>query len=119
MISIKEKISSNSTKGIDFLNSFVLDFNKEVGSDFTFVGSVSSDFMKVRTVSLMTKKKIEKNFEYDTKHTPCADVLSSTICAYSENVQELFPKDDLLIKMGVEAYVGYPLFSLDGKKLLD
>jgi PAS domain S-box-containing protein len=66
----------------------------------------------------MFKSNLEENFEYDTRHTPCADVLTSTVCAYSENVQELFPKDDLLINMGVEAYVGYPLFSLDGKKVI-
>ncbi|MDX2361387.1 MAG: histidine kinase dimerization/phosphoacceptor domain -containing protein [Crocinitomicaceae bacterium] len=115
---IKEKISSNSTKGIDFLNSFVSVFNSEIGSDFTFIGSVSSDFMKVRTVSLMHQGKLEENFEYRTEHTPCQEVLASTVCAFPEKVQELFPKDDLLIEMGIEAYVGYPLFSLDGKKVI-
>ena len=118
MKSIKEKISSNSTNGLDFLNSFVSDFNKEVGGDFTFIGSVSSDYMKVRTVSLMSEVKIEENFEYDTEHTPCDDVLASTVCAYPEKVQELFPKDDLLIEMGIEAYVGFPLFSLNEKKVI-
>ena len=114
----KEKIASNSTKGIDFLNSFVSVFNKEVGSDYTFIGSVSSDFLKVRTVSLMHEGKLEENFEYKIEHTPCELVLESSVCAFPENVQELFPDNQLLIDMGIEAYVGYPLFSLDGKKVI-
>lgn len=115
---IKEKTCSNSTKGIDFLDSFLSDFNLEIGSDWTFVGSVSSDFMKVRTVSLMHQDKLEKSIEYDTEHTPCEQVLESSVCAFPEKVQELFPKDQMLIDMGIEAYVGYPLFSLDGKKVI-
>jgi PAS domain S-box-containing protein len=118
MLVRKDKIQSSSTKGIDFLNSFVSAFNKEIGSDFTFIGSVSADFMKVRTVSLMHKGKLENNLKYDTAHTPCEEVLASTVCAYPEKVQELFPKDAMLTEMDVEAYVGYPLFSLDGKEVI-
>jgi PAS domain S-box-containing protein len=115
---LKEKINSDSNKGIDFLNAFSSGVNKEIGSDFTFVGSVSADFKKVRTIALMHKEKLKENFEYDTHHTPCKEVLNSTVCAYPEKVQELFPNDDLLIEMGIEAYVGYPLFSLNGEKVI-
>lgn len=115
---IKKKISSNSKKGIDFLDSFVSVFNAEIGSDFTFIGSVSLDFMKVRTVSLVDQDELVKNFEYSTQHSPCEEVLTSSVCAFPEKVQQLFPKDQLLIDMGIEAYVGYPLFSLDGKKVI-
>ena len=115
---MKEKIGLNSNKGLSFLNSFALDFNKEIGSDFTFVGRVSSDFKKVKTVSLMHENQLQENFEYDTKFTPCHDVLASTICAYPEKVQELYPNDHLLAEMGIEAYVGYPLFSLDGERVI-
>lgn len=115
---IIEKITSNSTKGIDFLDSFVSAFNEEIGSDFTFIGRLSSDFMSVRTVSLTHQGKLIENIEYSTAHTPCETVLASSACAYPEKVQELFPKDLLLVEMGIEAYVGYPLFSLDGKKVI-
>lgn len=118
MRSINEKTRSNSNKGIDFLDSFVSSFNKEIGSDFTFIGSVSADFMKVRTVSFMQKTELEENLEYDTKFTPCEEVLASRVCVYTENVQQLFPKDELLIEMGVQAYVGYPLFALDGTTVI-
>ena len=114
----KERIDSNSNKGIEFLNSFISDFNKEIGSDFTFIGSVSSDFMKVRTVCLVHQDELQENFEYKTEHTPCKEVLDSTVCAFPENVQELYPNDHLLVEMGIEAYVGYPLFSLDGKRVI-
>ena len=115
---LKEKIKSNTNKGIDFLTTFSSDVNKEIGSDFTFIGTVNSDFKKVRTICLLHKDKIERNFEYDTKDTPCKDVLTSTVCVYPEKVQESFPNDHLLIEMGIEAYVGYPLFSLDGEKVI-
>lgn len=115
---IIEKITSNSTKGIDFLDAFVSAFNEEIGSDFTFIGRLSSDFMSVRTVSLTHQGKLIQNIEYSTAHTPCEKVLASSVCVYPEKVQELFPKDLLLVEMGIEAYIGYPLFSLDGKKVI-
>lgn len=114
----KIKIQSSSLKGIEFLNSFVLSFNSEIGSDLTLIGSVSADFMKVRTVSLLNNSRFEKNFEYDVNCTPCQEVLASKICIYKHSVQKLFPKDVYLIDMGIEAFVGYPLFSLDGKKVI-
>ena len=89
---IKEKTCSNSTKGIDFLDSFLSDFNLEIGSDWTFVGSVSSDFMKVRTVSLMHQDKLEKSIEYDTEHTPCEQVLNQVFVLFPRKYKNCFRK---------------------------
>lgn len=114
----KEKIRPNASVGIDFLNSFVSDFNKNIGGDFTFVGSVNSDFSMVRTLSLTSETKLEENFEYVTRHTPCDEVLTSMVCAFPEKIQELYPKDQLLVEMGIEAYIGFPLFSLGGEKVI-
>lgn len=118
MPSINEKKRSGSNKGIEFLNAFVASFNNEIGGHYTFVGSVNSDFLKVRTVSLMQKSSLQHNFEYEIKFTPCENVLESKVCVYAENVQQLFPKDLMLIEMGAEGYVGYPLFALDGKTVI-
>ena len=39
------------------------------------------------------------------------------MCCYPEGVQQLFPKDHLLVEMGVESYLGMPLFDSEGNAL--
>ncbi len=49
------------------------------------------------------------NMRYDLAGTPCAKVMGREVCVIPENVQQLFPKDQLLVDMGVVAYAGAPL----------
>ncbi len=55
--------------------------------------------------------------QYDLQATPCADVLRRGVCFHPRGVQESFPEDRLLRDMGVESYMGAPLFDSRGRPL--
>ncbi|GEM87726.1 hypothetical protein MGR01S_23510 [Meiothermus granaticius NBRC 107808] len=55
--------------------------------------------------------------EYDLKDTPCADVFAGHFCEYHQGVRAYFPRDQLVVEMGAEAYLGTPLRGTDGQML--
>ena len=86
-------------------------------ADFVFVAEIRHGHRPTaRTLALCVDKKLEDNIEYDLRGTPCADVLAAPgVCMWPQDVQRSFPKDDLLLEMGVHAYVGIPLPDSEGK----
>lgn len=106
---------SNST--IELLNNIALNLKKDLNADYSFIGIVDEQFENVRTVSLCSDVVLD-NICYNAEGTPCYHVLNAEPCIFQSNVQQLFPKDQMLVDMGINAYVGYPLFSLDRKKVI-
>jgi PAS domain S-box-containing protein len=52
---------------------------------------------------------------YALKGTPCENVMGRRLCVYPEGAQRLFPEDTLLVEMGVESYIGIPLWDSSGR----
>ena len=96
--------------GRQFFNTVVTQLAQILGADYTLIGEVVSHPKKIKTLSLYADGQIEGNLEYELAHTPCENVVGKSICTYKHGVARLFPKDVLLEQMGVEGYVGAPLF---------
>lgn len=112
---IEQAMSSDMYNlGGQFFETIVTKLNEVLEANYTFVGKLLENGDKVETISLVNKAGIIDNFVYDLEHTPCENVIGQTPCSYPKNVTTLFPKDQLLIDMGIEAYVGVPLY--DSKK---
>jgi diguanylate cyclase (GGDEF)-like protein/PAS domain S-box-containing protein len=71
----------------------------------------------VNVVSACFDGKNADNFNYDLAGTPCEHIISRGPCAYPSKVQKLFPQDHYLVDMGVECYIGVPLFGSSGQPL--
>lgn len=72
----------------------------------------SPDRKKARTLAVYANGDFAENFEYDLVGTPCHKVFhKGSLCYYPNNAQELFPRDHILKEMGIESYIGIPLFS--------
>lgn len=83
-------------------------------SSFVMINEYSEDFPNsTRTRAFYSLiEGILPNVEYDLEYTPCQNLIKTVaLCLYPKNVQHLFPKDKMLIDMGVECYVGIPVFS--------
>ena len=76
---------------------------------YTLIGILSEDKLSIKTLAVWADGQLANNFEYDLLHTPCADVLCEAKELIPANVTKLYPKDELLISMGVESYFGTPL----------
>jgi two-component system cell cycle sensor histidine kinase/response regulator CckA len=88
------------------------------GIPYAFVGEMSGeDWDHVQTLELRTPNGRGENVEYDLRGTPCADVMSKTACIYPIDVTKLFPEDEMLMELGVESYMGLPLFDPGGRPL--
>lgn len=99
--------------GDNFFDSLVLYLAKTLGTDYAFVGRHLNGG-RVRTIALYAGGGLAENIEYDLEGTPCENVVGREPCSYPENVQNLFPDDEMLVTMGVESYVGVPLFGSHG-----
>jgi len=99
----------SNTYGDDFFNSITLALHNVIGADYTFIAVFDTEKSISKTIALAAKGEIVDNFEYALEDTPCANVADDSVCYYPDHVCEIFPKDQLLIDMNIEAYLGTPL----------
>ena len=120
----------SAATGEEFFQQLVLNLTRILGVDYAFVGELTENGDAVRTVAASNRGRIADNFLYTLPGTPCEKVVGKTLCFYASDVRKLFPNDRLLDDMGVESYIGSPLFDsagnplgilvlLDGKPLVD
>ena len=63
---------------------------------------------------LLNQGQFIEHFEYDLKGTPCEGVVDGRVCYFERDVARTFPEDEILVRMGIESYVGIPLKSDGG-----
>jgi PAS domain S-box-containing protein len=88
-------------------------------------------YERVRSLAYWANGAFMPPFEYDLAGTTCEAVFATGgPVHYPDSVQELFPKEEALVDMGVRSYLGVPLvgtggslvghiFLLDDKRLAD
>jgi len=105
----------SAATGDAFFKLFVQHLARILGVDYAYVGKlIGKENESVKTVAVCARGELGKNFEYDLADTPCQNVIQTSPCYYLSNVQQLFPKDKMLIDMGVESYIGSPIFNSNG-----
>lgn len=97
--------------GDAFFEFIVAKLNTALGADYTFIGTLDEGEKSVSTVTLYGDGQYLESFTYELAHTPCENVVGNNVCYYEKGITELFPKDELLIQMGIEGYVGVPTFN--------
>jgi PAS domain S-box-containing protein len=100
-----------------FFESLARFLGQSLEMDYVCIDKLYGDLLKAQTVAFYYDGKFEKNVEYTLKDTPCGDVVGKSICCFSSDVRNLFPKDIVLQEMLAESYVGATLWSSDGKAI--
>jgi len=85
--------------------------------DYAFIGELVGGKDRVKVLGGFAKGEKMELFEYNLTETPCENVVSQEMCIYSSGITKLFPKDLLLQEMGIESYIGSPLFDREGEAL--
>jgi PAS domain S-box-containing protein len=97
--------------GATFFRSLMQYLARTLAADYAFVGAGGPEHgTLIRTVAAYGDGQIVPNFVYDLQDTPCQQVTRGTLCVYPDHIQSLFPQDRMLAQMGIEGYVGMPLF---------
>jgi len=104
----------SNSYGDEFLSQITLALNKAIAADYTFIARLDAQAHRCKTEVLVAKGKIVDNFDYSLENTPCANVADDSVCFYAKDICKYFPKDQLLVDMNIQAYLGTPL--LDSKQ---
>ncbi len=103
--------------GEGFFLTLVQYLGKALDADFAFIDRLLDQGQRARTVGLFAEGKIAPDIEYDLKGTPCEKVVGKQLCIFNGSVQEHFPQDHALVEMGVNAYLGVPLWDAQGQAI--
>ena len=99
----------SNSYGDEFFNKITLSLDKVIKADYTFIAILDKGTYSSKTVALVANRELVDNIEYSLKDTPCAEAADNSICCYPKDVCTLYPNDQLLIDMKIEAYLGTPL----------
>ena len=76
--------------------------------------TVDNSLQKLRSINVWSVDHLAENFEYKLVNTPCKNVVQKNmLCAYSSGLQEIFPGNKLIEKLGAESYIGVPLVDIN------
>ena len=86
-------------------------------AQFSLIGKLSKEKTKIETIALCNNGQQVENFSYDLAGTPCEDVMNLNVEFIPSQVASLYPKDKLLLDMGIEGYCGAPLITEKGEAI--
>lgn len=100
--------------GEAFFEALVKNLVCVLGVRYAFVAvpdNPNPSHKSLRMLACCNDGELVEPFSYKLSGTPCEELQDSELCFHKQNVRELYPSDDLLSEMGVEAYLGVPLVS--------
>jgi len=103
--------------GENFLDALAQHLGESLAMDYVVIDRTDINPEIAETVALYAKGAIVPNMRYALKGTPCENVMGRRLCVYSQGVRQLFPEDTLLAEMGVESYIGIPLWDSSGRPI--
>ncbi len=102
-----------------FFQVCVAELAKLYQSRYAFIGIFADEEQtRMRCLAMWTRGRgWSEPFEYALAGTPCLDIVQGRAELIGNQVQRLYPEDEILVDMEVEAYFGVPLKGHDGKVL--
>ena len=105
-----------SATGAEFFRALVQHLAAVLEARHAFITECTDDARtRVRMLAFWKDGSLEENLEYDVADTPCEAVLAGEACWHSHDLQQRFPKDRFLARMGAESFLGIPLTTSSGQ----
>lgn len=101
----------------DFIASLLKSLGQVLGADYLLVSLVDSACTKATTHTFYSDGEIKPNFTYPLQHTPCKDALAQSFCFIPQNVQSLYPEDEMLVHEDIESYLGVVIQNMQGTSI--
>ena len=102
--------------GYNYFNELALYLGNTLGLEYVFIDELL-DPETARTLAIYNHGEITENLDYKLEHTPCENVMKGELCTYRSKIQQLFPRDELLVAMEAECYIGIPLHNTRGETI--
>jgi GAF domain-containing protein len=118
-IALQELAQGFSTAAIgkEFFRTLAQYLSKALKVDYVFIGELTQENRNVKSVAFYANGHLVENTEYPLVGSLCELVVKPEFCAFTQNVQQLFPENEALKQLGVDSYVGIPLFNSAEKVL--
>lgn len=98
----------------DFLTEYALAVSKVLDADYLAIARLNPYSNLVRSLRFVVNGEIQENISYSLDGTPCARAVDGNCCIITENVAQLFPRDQFLQDNDISAYSGVALKDQDG-----
>lgn len=101
----------------NYLETLVEFFCNNTPFEFVFIGLFDNPDCPKSATTIYGSSKLHDfhNITYELAGTPCSSLAEVDSCLYSENIQELFPHDEMLITLKLESYCGVRFRDSSGK----
>lgn len=104
-----------ATIGAQFFHSLVKHLSQCLDVRYAFVVEcIGPANTRGRVIASWRESEPGHPQEYAFKGTPCEQVLKGVPIMYPDSVQSHFPQDTMLANLGIESYLGMPLFDHTG-----
>ncbi len=100
-------VGTAAVTGEEFFPTFVEQVAKALGVSHALVTEKVDDQLK--TLAFWSTQELQPNFQYPYLNTPCELSLQQGVYACPVSVQQSFPQDQDLVRLGVESYLGVAL----------
>ncbi|WP_411819406.1 PAS domain-containing protein [Hyphococcus formosus] len=98
----------------EFLTEYALAVSKVLDADHFAVARLNPYSNLVRTLRFVAHGELGENVIYSLDGTPCARAVDGKCCIITENVAQLFPRDQFLVEKNISSYAGVALTGKDG-----
>lgn len=118
-VRLEETLRVVASPGDDacFFSALARHMGDMLGAAYIAIDKIADTPEFAQTLALYAHGEILPNMRYALAGTPCANVMGKRTCCYGNDVQALFPEDDLLVEMGVQSYAGTPLWNTNGEAI--
>jgi PAS domain S-box-containing protein len=104
--------------GDDFFRSLVKHLATALGARYAFVAEcIDTPPTQAHILAFWDGAAFGPDTSYDLASTPCEGVVAGQPCLYPHNLQALFPHNQALAEMGLQSYLGVPVFNAAGQVL--
>ena len=102
----------------DFFPTMSLHLARILDADYALICELLPDDQEqVTSLGFVVDGQLADNITYPLEGTPCEQIIDCNACVFEQGVQEKFPQDADLVKMGTVGYAGVPLRSASGEPL--
>ena len=116
------KISENTSRktGDDFFKVLVKDLAQALEVFYVIAGRIVKDETQTvcnQTIAIWAGDDYMENISYPLQDTPCHEVTTDSMCFHGSQICQLYPKDQLLVDMGADSYIGMSMVDTHGETL--
>ncbi len=116
LITVARAVSASV--GVEFFHQLTHSMVSALGADIATVAMIDSeDPTLCHTLCVVAGGQRIDNFTYSLVGAPCENVSPALPCIIPRDVRKIHPSSKLMADLRVEAYVGHPLVTSEGKLL--